>query len=307
METMTYDSETKRKSPMKRVFNDFFKDIATTQSTALVIDADFLLSATALVDAGVPPSQIHVINTDKAIIDTAVQRGHTNSTVGLSTSVLRTLDSPFDIIYLDYCGFPVRRNDGFDPHFDLLWAACHLKPGGVVAATFSRRATNCVEVAEAMIPRALTYVKGVHYCETSAMFTMILTKGGNAYDLRKLFNRVKIRPTTPVDASNKRPRDTEESPTKKKKRSKVTKPPAKKTVPSKKTDDRLKPNSAVNVKYTMTDGSCQWFPGKIKTIKQYPYYSILFNGSNRSKTVKLPRKSKHWYEMTLDRHGGINI
>lgn len=293
---------------MKQIFNDFLKEIATTQSTALVIDAEFLLSATALVDAGVSPSNIQVINTDKAIIDTAVKKGHVNSTVGLSTSVLRTLDSNFDIIYFDYCGFPTLRNDGFDAHFDLLWAACHLNPGGVVACTFSRRATNCVEVAEAMIPRALTYVKGVHYCETSAMFTMILTKGGNAHDLRKLFNGLKTNIT--IDTSKKRPRDDVEQPANKPKRAK--KPTTKKKLPPNKppaqeTDDRLKPKSAVNVKYVMTDGSFQWFSGKIKTIKQYPYYMVLFDNTTRAKTVKLPHNSKNWYSILLDKQGGINI
>lgn len=192
----------------KSVINTFLCQVATTTTTALVIDAENLASSRALLAVGVPASSITVLNYEEDVCSKARRLGLT-AIAGISTDSLRTLHGTFDIIYLDYCGFPVRRADGFDPAFDLLWAADHLRANGVVLATFSRRAQNCAALAEAMIPRSLSLAKVHAYCETSAMMCMFLTSA-NAREMRTKINALLLAPVavSPAESvkTNKRKR-----------------------------------------------------------------------------------------------------
>lgn len=178
---------------MKNTVNSYLGYFTTKNTKAIVIDAKTLLSSRALVDHGANPQNIIVINYDESIIRKAKKAGHIHSQAGISTDVLRNLDGKYDIIYLDYCGFPTRRSDGFDPNYDLLWTSDRLNNEGIVIATFSRRATDCIEKAESMIPLSMELVKSINYFETSAMFSMILTKGTNARCMRDTFNRIKVK------------------------------------------------------------------------------------------------------------------
>ena len=136
----------------KKMINSFLASRAG--SRALVIDGEGLCSARTLTQM----DDITVLNDDVEICRAAESAGF-KAACGVSTLALRGLSGKFDIIYLDYCGFPRRRSDGFDPAFDLLWAADHLTPGGIVMATFHRRATNCIATAEGLIPLGLQLAK----------------------------------------------------------------------------------------------------------------------------------------------------
>ena len=209
-----YNTELKEKSPMKLSINNFLGKFSTPQTRAIVIDAETLLSSSTLVSYGVDPLNIVVLNDDASIIEAAHKRGHTQSIAGISSAVLPKLHGSYDIIYLDYCGFPDIRSDGFNPAYDILWSGDRLADDGIMVVTFSRRATNCVEKAEAMIPVSLELVKSICYSETCAMFAMILTKGKKQRHIRDTFNQIKI-------DTHKRKRDCveESQPSKKKKNS----------------------------------------------------------------------------------------
>jgi hypothetical protein len=159
---------------------------------ALVIDADKLSTSRTLMKAGVPPENITVLNSDQTICDRAKTLGM-NALCGISTLTIRELIGDFDIVYLDYCGFPGRHANGFDAYFDLLWAADHLTPSGIVLATFSRRATKCIETAESMIPNSLQLAKTYVYHETCAMMCMFMVKE-NPRALRDSINRALLAP-----------------------------------------------------------------------------------------------------------------
>ncbi len=188
----SYNTILKEKSPMKATMNNFLGNFANPQTKAIVLDAETMLSSSTLVRHGVDPLNIVVVNNDTNIIDTAHRNGHTKSIAGISSAVLPQLRGSFDIIYLDYCGFPDIRSDGFNPAFDILWAGDRLNKDGIMVVTFSRRATNCVEKAEAMIPVSLELVKTICYSETCAMFAMILTKGNDQRFIRDTFNEIKL-------------------------------------------------------------------------------------------------------------------
>lgn len=189
----TYNTTLKEKSPMKASINKFLGRFSNPETKAIVIDAESLLSSSTLKDHGVNPLNIVVINTDESIIKKAHKKGHTLSIPGISSAVLPKLHGSYDIIYLDYCGFPDIRSDGFNPHYDILWSGDRLSDGGIMVVTFSRRATNCVEKAESMIPVSLELVKTICYSETCAMFAMILTKGKDHRFLRDTFNDIKLK------------------------------------------------------------------------------------------------------------------
>ena len=190
----SYNTEIKTKSPMKQTINTFLGTYAKPTTKALVIDAETLLSSSTLVSCGVDPLNIVVLNDDTTIIEKAHRAGHLKSTTGISSAVLPRLEvEQYDIVYLDYCGFPDVRSDGFNPAYDILWCGDRLADDGIMVVTFSRRATNCVEKAETMIPVSLELVKTICYSETCAMFAMILTKGGsNPRAIRDRFNRIKL-------------------------------------------------------------------------------------------------------------------
>lgn len=212
----TYNTILKEKSPMKSSINNFLGNFATSETKAIVLDANSMLSSSALVTRGVNPLNIIVINDNQDIIDIAHKNGHVKSITGISSLVLPRLYGNFDLIYLDYCGFPDIRSDGFNPAFDLLWSGDRLSKGGIMVVTFSRRAVNCVEKAEAMIPLSLELVKTIYYHETSSMFAMILTKGNGQRFIRDTFNNIKL------VQHEKRKREPEEAPPKKKPRKKKT-------------------------------------------------------------------------------------
>lgn len=238
----SYNTILKEKSPMKATMNNFLGNFANPQTKAIVLDAETMLSSSTLVRYGVDPLNIVVINNDTNIIDTAHRNGHTKSIAGISSAVLPQLRGTFDIIYLDYCGFPDIRSDGFNPAFDILWSGDRLNKDGIMVVTFSRRATNCVEKAEAMIPVSLELVKTICYSETCAMFAMILTKGNDQRFIRDTFNEIKLS----HHKKRKMEEVTEESQPKKKKKKTEKKTKKKSTVPEKHTtiarENRLKDN-----------------------------------------------------------------
>jgi len=239
----SYNTILKEKSPMKSTMNNFLGNFANPQTKAIVLDAETMLSSSTLVRHGVDPLNIIVINDDPIIIDTAHRNGHTKSITGISSAVLPQLRGSFDLIYLDYCGFPDTRSDGFNPAFDILWSGDRLNKDGIMVVTFSRRATNCVEKAEAMIPVSLELVKTICYSETCAMFAMILTKGNDQRFIRDTFNDIKLN----QHEKRKREEISEQvTPKKKKKKTekKKKKIPKKSSVPEKHTvvakENRLK-------------------------------------------------------------------
>jgi hypothetical protein len=270
---MSYNTQAKKTSPMKNSFNKFFSTLTKPSTVALVIDAETLMTATSLVTAGASPENIQIINYDQKVIELAHKNGHVNSVPGLSTEVLRNTNSTFDIIYLDYCGFPDKQSNGFDPHFDMLWAATHLNQGGVVVATFSRRAKNCMEKAESFIAPTLSYVKGVPYFESSAMFSLILTKGGDAPALRRLFNETKIEQHAILAQES-----------------------AEALIclaqPKPKANDPLL-GRRVRVRYRMTDGSFSFFEGIVKKHFRNKTYHVLFEGYRKSERVPLPLQEEN--------------
>jgi len=177
-------------SNTKQFINDFLADRARARARArpraLVIDAESLMTSRSLGD-GV---DITVLNSDPTICDKARSLG-LNTACGISTTALREVRGKFDIIYLDYCGFPTKQPNGFDPAFDLLWAADHLVDDGIVLVTFSRRFKHCVATAESMIPNSLQLAKTHVYFETSAMMCMFLVKE-NARALRDSVNHALV-------------------------------------------------------------------------------------------------------------------
>lgn len=175
-----YDPKQKQHSGMKHTMNNFL--CALNPTRALVIDAETLLSSSALLKHGLKPHNIVVLNGDSQTIQHAKAKGHYYSLAGISTHVLPYIDGTFDVIYFDYCGFPQKRSDGFDPEMDLHWAYSRLRKNGVVIVTFSRRFKDCFEKAKALAPNRLKVRKTVFYCETSSMLTMMLTKQDASVD-----------------------------------------------------------------------------------------------------------------------------
>ena len=189
---MTYNTALKKKSQMKRIMNIFLTQCTTQDSNAIVIDAETLMSSKTLKKHGLTPDNIIVLNSDKDVIKKAHKQGHTYSTVGVSTSVLPYLPGFFDLIYLDYCGTPAANKIGYwNPHMDILWSADRLTENGVVIATFTTgHIDNAIQRANLMIPNSLTLVKEVTYCETTPMYTMILSKSKDVKRLRDIFNMI---------------------------------------------------------------------------------------------------------------------
>ena len=99
----TYNTILKEKSPMKSSINNFLGNFATSETKAIVLDANSMLSSSALVTRGVNPLNIIVINDNQDIIDIAHKNGHVKSITGISSLVLPRLYGNFDLIYLDYC------------------------------------------------------------------------------------------------------------------------------------------------------------------------------------------------------------
>ncbi len=177
---------------MKRIMNIFLTQCTTVDSNAIVIDADSLMSSKTLIRRGLTPENIIVLNNNKDIINKAYKQGHTNSVVGISTSVLPYLPGLYDLIYLDYCGTPAPNKNGYwNPHMDILWSADRLTENGVVIATFTTgHIDNAIQRANLMIPNSLTLVKEISYCETTPMYVMILSKSPDVKPLRDRFNLV---------------------------------------------------------------------------------------------------------------------
>lgn len=171
-----YNAREKVHSKMKKAMNQYLQSLADENSRAVVLDAETLLSSAALVESGVCPENIYVVNYEKEIIEKAKLRGHVHSVHGVSTSILHHLKGPFDIIYLDYCGTPEACDStGFSPQIDLWWAAANLQSRGRIVCTFSKRCARAIQKAQEIIPSGLAISTIVEYCETSPMFTMVLT------------------------------------------------------------------------------------------------------------------------------------
>ena len=189
---MTYNTTLKKKSQMKRIMNIFLTQCTTADSNAIVIDAESLMSSKTLKRRGLTPENIIVLNNNKDIIKKAYKQGHTNSVVGVSTSVLPYFPGFFDLIYLDYCGTPAANKNGYwNPHMDILWSADRLTENGVVIATFTTgHIDNAIQRANLMIPNSLTLVKEISYCETTPMYVMILSKSPDVKPLRDRFNLI---------------------------------------------------------------------------------------------------------------------
>ena len=181
----------------KQVINDFLAkwlaDFARARPRALVIDAESLMTSRSLGDV-----DITVLNSDPTICNKARALG-LNTACGISTTALRQVRGNFDMIYLDYCGVPAKQPNGFDPAFDLLWAADHLVDDGIVLATFSRRFKHCIATAENLIPNSLQLAKTHVYFETSAMMCMFLVKE-NARALRDSVNRALVSGSKALEA-----------------------------------------------------------------------------------------------------------
>ena len=174
----------------KQFINGFIAGCQGKETRAIVIDAEELRTSRSLMEVGVPPNSITVLNTDQGICDKAHTLG-LKTACGMSTTTLRQLYGRFNLIYLDYCGFPTKHANGFDPAFDLLWAADHIDDDGIVIATFCRRAKHCIETAENLIPTSLRLAKTHVYFESSAMMCMFLVKK-NERTLRDRINRALI-------------------------------------------------------------------------------------------------------------------
>lgn len=187
---MPYNTDIKIKSTMKRTMNLFLASYVNSESKALVLDAETLLSSNTLYNQGMKKENIIVINDNEDIIEKAKQQGFIHSKVGLTTNVLFQVNGCFDIIYLDYCGTPEKSKNGFNPSYDLLWAADRLKRNGIIVTTFSRRTQDAIEKANDIIPFTLTLAKEVNYCETVPMYSMIMTKI-NPRHARDTFNHLK--------------------------------------------------------------------------------------------------------------------
>ena len=182
-------------SDTKQFINDFLAGFARARARprALVIDAESLMTSRSLGDV-----DITVLNSDPTICNKARALG-LNTACGISTTALRQVRGNFDIIYLDYCGVPAKQPNGFDPAFDLLWAADHLVDDGIVLATFSRRFKHCIATAENLIPNSLQLAKTHVYFETSAMMCMFLVKE-NARALRDSVNRALVSGSKALEA-----------------------------------------------------------------------------------------------------------
>jgi len=165
--------EINKKSNVKNMINDFVS--SRNASSALVIDAETLLTSTALYEGGMKKENITVLNNDPSIVNYARSVGF-NAICGITTHILAKIGGKFDIIYWDYCGFPQARSDGFNPAVDLVWGAEHLTKKGIMLATFCRRATDCIENAENMIPHDIFHAKTYLYHETCAMMLMIMVR-----------------------------------------------------------------------------------------------------------------------------------
>ena len=180
--------EINKKSNVKKMINNFVS--SRNASTALVIDAETLLTSTALYESGMKKKNITVLNNDPSIVAYAISIGF-NAVCGITTHILSKIGGKFDIIYWDYCGFPQARSDGFNPAVDLVWGAEHLTKKGIMLATFCRRATDCVENAENMIPHAVLHAKTYVYHETCAMMLMIMVRK-NPRQTRDKFNELTV-------------------------------------------------------------------------------------------------------------------
>ena len=184
-----YQATQKKESDMKNAVNQFISEQANEHTKAIVIDAETLLSSTALANAGVLKKNITVLNCDSFVVRTAKDNGF-QSYAGYSTQTLLKLKGMYDIIYLDYCGTPKdNATHGFSPCMDLAWASHHLNKNGILLATFSRRCENAIEQANQIIPYGMQLVKEVTYHETCAMYCMILTNGSSTRVLRDAFNK----------------------------------------------------------------------------------------------------------------------
>lgn len=190
---------------MKLAMNAYIKSIANGNTRAVVVDAETMLSSSALLEAGVPAENIYVINYEKKIIDKAKKKGHVHSVHGISTSILPYLKGSFGIVYLDYCGTPeLSITNGFSPQVDLWWAAANLAPKGRIICTFSKRCVNAMQKAKQLIPSTLKISTLVEYCETSPMFSMVLTKVGEPscdqfFQFYSLGHKYKVGDTVGVD------------------------------------------------------------------------------------------------------------
>lgn len=180
----------------KQFINGFIAGCQGKETRAIVIDAEELRTSRSLMEVGVSPNNITVLNTDQSICDKAHTLG-LKTACGMSTTTLRQLYGRFNLIYFDYCGFPTKHANGFDPAFDLLWAADHIDDDGIVIATFCRRAKHCIETAENLIPTSLRLAKTHVYFESSAMMCMFLVKK-NERALRDRINRALITAPTPA-------------------------------------------------------------------------------------------------------------
>lgn len=172
---------------MKMSVNQLLEQNATSETRAVVIDADTLQSSKALLRGGALAQNIYVINSKKSIVAKARLQGHAQSVYGISTNILQHLNGPFDIIYLDYCGTPDDTFNGFKPRVDIWWAAANLAPGGFVVVTFSKRTADAKEKARALVPSSLALTFDTDYYETCAMYMMVLSPQKRNTPLRFMF------------------------------------------------------------------------------------------------------------------------
>ena len=90
--------EINKKSNVKKMINNFVS--SRNASAALVIDAETLLTSTALYESGMKKQNITVLNNDPSIVAYARSIGF-NAVCGITTHILSKIGGKFDIIYWD--------------------------------------------------------------------------------------------------------------------------------------------------------------------------------------------------------------
>jgi hypothetical protein len=223
---MRYDDEGKKDSPIKVAGNSILSQLAKSDGTYCVIDAPSHRSFDALVNAGVPPRNIYTINKSKSVLEEVYKRGG-RGFPGISTQVIKKMNGKeFDGIYLDYCGTPDTSKDHkFSPQVDVWWAAANLSPDGYLLLTFSRRCSDSILKANALIPASMTLVYEKKYFERCSMYLMVLCPRQNQclrYMCEQIYDKQstapvetvkieEIKETEPVEIKETEPVEIEET------------------------------------------------------------------------------------------------
>lgn len=147
----------------KKMVNGWLGRILPRGGRALVLDTAELGTARAL------KGKTTVFGIDKDM-PLAAKRFKVRCIPGWSGACLEEAKGKWDLIFLDYCG-TVDGNANFCPANDMEKAEKMLRPGGVLAATFSKRnakylLSRCLSLTDLPLRRCF------EYCETSAMLTL---------------------------------------------------------------------------------------------------------------------------------------